>query len=411
MNIWIVSSGEPLPIDGNPRLRRMGMLSQILVQRGHEVHWFASTFHHYKKMNRFDNDKIIKTKDNLFMHLLYIKGYQKNVSLKRLKSQKEIANKFSIIAEDQKNSPDIILTTLAPLELSKAATEFGAKYSIPVVTDIRDLWPEIYKEVVPRWAKSIITPYIWYSNNKLKKILRKSTSVIGVTPNFLDYALKTANIQKREYDRVFYTSYKKRNLDRSNEEVENSWLKYNIKYDDFIVLFLGNFGKQFELTPVIEAASYNSNIKFVLCGLGENLEDVKLKAKDKENIIFPGWIDENEINTILSIADIGVAPYRNSINFTGNTPNKFGEYLSASLPILVGIPGIMKDLLESFNCGYFYKDSKDLGEKINNLYNDRISLKNMSLNASKLYDQKFNAQIVYPKLADHIERIAKTNRK
>lgn len=52
MNIWIVSEGEPLPIDGESvRLRRMGQLSQLLSEKGHDVHWFCSNYHHYKKKN------------------------------------------------------------------------------------------------------------------------------------------------------------------------------------------------------------------------------------------------------------------------------------------------------------------------------------------------------------------------
>ena len=53
MKVWIVSTGEPLPIDGeNVRLRRMGSLAEYLVKRGNEVVWFSSSFEHYKKHQR-----------------------------------------------------------------------------------------------------------------------------------------------------------------------------------------------------------------------------------------------------------------------------------------------------------------------------------------------------------------------
>ena len=46
---------------------------------------------------------------------------------------------------------------------------------------------------------------------------------------------------------------------------------------------------------------------------------------------------------------------KDSKNFRLNAPNKFGEYLSASLPILVSVSGIMSELLSENECGYYQK--------------------------------------------------------
>ena len=38
MRVWLVTIGEPLPIDGtNERLCRTGILANMLVKRGHKV--------------------------------------------------------------------------------------------------------------------------------------------------------------------------------------------------------------------------------------------------------------------------------------------------------------------------------------------------------------------------------------
>ena len=65
------------------------------------------------------------------------------------------------------------------------------------------------------------------------------------------------------------------------------------------------------------------------------------------------------------------------MNFRLNAPNKFGEYLSASLPILVSVSGIMSELLLENDCGYEYKSSDELIDLINKYYESDELQKNM----------------------------------
>lgn len=410
MNVWIVSDGEPLPTDeGKVRLRRMGMLSSILSGEGHEVHWFSSSFHHYKKVQRCNEDKDITVSNNFIIHLLRTNGYKKNISFQRICHYKNLAKKFLLYTKYYKK-PDIILATMAPLELSKAAIGYGEQNSIPVVIDIRDLWPEIFDEVVPWWGKVFIRPYILSCKKQLEIILKKSTSIIGVTPNFLKYGLSIAKLEKRVFDEVFYTSYKPRDFSVHMENFEEQWAFLGLRRTDFIIVFLGNFGRQYILEPIINTAEklkQFNNIKFVLCGVGEYLNDIRKKSSHLDNVILPGWIEEEQILSLLATSSIGIAPYRNSINFTHNTPNKFGEYLSASLPVLLGIDGIMADLVYEYNCGATYKDADELALIIENLYYDKKLLKSMSENAYRLYNEKFNSDKVYVELSKHLQDIVK----
>ncbi|WP_047983557.1 glycosyltransferase family 4 protein [Ornithinibacillus californiensis] len=409
MNVWIVSDGEPLPTDeGNVRLRRMGLLSEILYQNGHEVHWFSSAFHHYKKKHRSNYDKDIKVKNNYTVHLLNTKGYRNNVSIARILHHKELSRKFSLNTKTY-DKPDIIVATLAPLELSRAAIQYGEYNNVPVIIDIRDLWPEIFNEVVPTWGKTLIKPYIWICKSKLSTILRKSTAMIGVTPQFLDYGLSVAKINKREFDEVFYTSYKPRDISGHLNSFNKHWSKFGLKNNDFIVVFLGNFGRQFVIEPIIEAADKlkaHKNIKFVLCGVGESLDKIKKLSSNLENVVLPGWIEEEQILSLLAASSIGIAPYRNSINFTKNTPNKFGEYLSASIPVVLGVNGIMADLVSEYECGDVYSDSDELVKILESLYSNRKRLTKMSESAYQLYNEKFNADKVYGELSRYLQEVS-----
>ena len=94
MNIWIFFIGETLPIDEKKRLWRYGTLADELVSRGHNVvHWVPS-FNHAEKRQRSQNDKVICLDGNYSLRLLYVKGYEKNISLRRILFNKLLGQAF-----------------------------------------------------------------------------------------------------------------------------------------------------------------------------------------------------------------------------------------------------------------------------------------------------------------------------
>lgn len=349
---------------------------------------------------------MIQYESNMFFHLYKGVNYKKNVSISRMIHHKKIAKKFVKDAEENAK-PDLIIATMAPLEFSKAATDFANKYDIPVVVDIRDLWPEIYNEVVPSWGKKIIAPYIKLSKKRLKKILNNATSLVAVTDGFLDYGLKIAERKKTDKDVVFHTSY---TIDSDIiANFDDEWAKYEIEKEAFIISFMGNFGKQFELKPIFEVAKSfekNKSIKFVICGTGENYEYFKNNYGDLDNVIMPGWIEGKQIKSLLSNTNIGIAPYRDSKNFRLNAPNKFGEYLSYGLPILVSVPGEMEGLLDKYSCGKRYSNSLELKKAIETIYTDERRMNNMKKNAKQLYNDYFNSHVVYDNFSDYLVILA-----
>ena len=99
-------------------------------------------------------------------------------------------------------------------------------------------------------------------------------------------------------------------------------------------------------------------------------------------------------------SDFALAPYIPIDNFKMHVPNKIIEYLSEYLPILYSVSGEMDILLK--NCGLRYDPScknkefffENLVSKI--LY-DKYLLRDMSINAEKLFKDEFKAETVYKK--------------
>lgn len=408
MKIWIISVGEPLPIDGkNTRLRRMGNLAECISENGHHVEWFSVSFDHYKKIQRCSKDSEILIKDNYKMHIIRTNGYKKNISISRI-IQHKLSGRNIYKKMFKLEKPDIIIASMEPLEVSYVVSKYGVENSVPVVIDVRDLWPEIYYEVIPPKMHFILEFYMKICRRTLRKTMSNAYSIVGLSKSFLEYGLKFANRKQENQDRVFPIAYPNYKYSTYKDTLNKYWVGYNFNEKDFLIVFFGNFGKQFDFENIIEASKLllkNDKIKFVLCGTGVQLENIK-KRTDK-NVIFPGWIEKDQILSLAANASVGIAPYINSINYTQNTPNKFGEYLSASLPILVSVPGDMENLLIKNECGYSYKSGEDLAELIENYFNDKNKLNLHSQNARKLYDKEFNGDIIYKKILDYLIDIKK----
>lgn len=412
MRIWLVKAGEALPNDKTmDRLRRMGLIAAELANRGHQVTWFNSTFYHARKLQRYHKDTLLTISKNYRIILIRANGYKHNVSFGRLIHHFITARKFRIIASKLKK-PDIILCSMPTIELAEEAVRYGRKNNILTVVDIRDLWPDIYGEMLPRKISFLIRPYVRYSRRRLKKLLAEATAITSITSSFLHWGLAYAGRSRSFYDRVFYMGYMGKVGDNNcvypQENKSGEWDSYHPEAYDFIVCFFGTLGRQFNFEPLIKAAEqllYDKNIKFMICGDGECLTKLKEQTCHLDNMIYTGWINEKQIQYLLRIAAVGLAPYRESMNFTMNIPNKFAEYLSASIPVLLGIEGEMGNMAEHYGCGYVYRTGEQLAEYIVKLKEEPDLRKSMCENAGRLFKERFDAEIVYSNMVTYLEEV------
>ena len=411
MRLWIVSVGEPLPVDGvNTRLRRMGNLALFASKQDVHVEWFSVSFDHYKKVQRCKNDADFEISNKFILHLVDSVPYKRNVSLARIRHHKE-AGKAIYNRMKACEKPDVIIASMEPLEVSNAAVTYAQQNNVPCIVDVRDLWPEIYYDVIPRSLHWALDFYVKACAKMLNYTMGHCDSIVGLSNGFLEYGLKYAKRERTSNDAVYPIAYPCNDYSVYKEKLQEYWGKYGIQETDFLVIFLGNFGDQFKFGEIIEASKHFEsvhNIKFVLCGNGKHEEEVKKTVGS--NVIIPGWIEKEQIFSLMANASIGIAPYINSMNYRLNTPNKFGEYLSAGLPIAVSVSGEMEDLLNQHECGSVYRDATDLIELIEKYYHNDELLSQHSANARALYENLFNADNSNQKLLDHIIKISKSKR-
>ena len=81
-------------------------------------------------------------------------GYSSNVSLARFRDHRQVAERFAAAAAAEPRRPDIIVAGLPTIELCLESTRYGKQRGVPVVLDMRDMWPDVFLELLPPALRS-----------------------------------------------------------------------------------------------------------------------------------------------------------------------------------------------------------------------------------------------------------------
>jgi glycosyltransferase involved in cell wall biosynthesis len=416
MRVWLVTVGEPLPTDGGTdRLLRAGILADLVHRRGHDVTWWTSTFDHVRKHHRFESDTTLDIKPGYRMILLHGAAYTKDVSLRRIANHWGTARAFARLAEAEV-PPDVVLCSLPTLELSVAATAYGRRHGVPVLLDVRDLWPDVIVDYAPRPARWLARLLLAPMERQARAACRAATGVLGTTPEYVEWGLRRAGRDKGEFDRNFPMAYVASEPPADAlAAAEAFWRQRGLgpEWPAFIACFCGRIGHHNDIDTVVEAArrlqALGKDCRFVLCGTGSKLEYHRDIAKDLSNVMFPGWVGAAEIWTLMRHSAVGLAPLREIDNYTYNLPNKPAEYFSAGLPVMTSLnTGVLRDLLDRHDCGLVYQNGAPdtLVESLVALIDDPDRRRRMSANALDLYRRSFVAEAVYGGLIDFLETVA-----
>ncbi len=415
MRVWLVTVGEPLSSDAEGvRLHRAGILANLLAQRGHDVVWWTSTFDHTHKRHRADADVREVLDTGVDIRMLHGCGYRRNVSLRRVLDHILVAKHF-VRAVKSEPKPDVILCSLPTLELSVATVRYAKAAGVPAVIDVRDLWPDLFEEVVPIWARRALRPLLFPMRRQARLACQGATAITGNAPDMVAWGLRMANRTAGFFDREFPFGYVNKPL---SEEQRNKaltfWTEHGIipEKDQFTVCYFGVLGRHHEFETVIEAARILENarkpFRFVLCGIGERLEYIKTQVTQLQSVYLPGWVGALEIRTLMEMSQVGLAPFKSNVGYTGNMPNKPIEYLSGGLPIVSTLQGYLRTFLEMYDCGITCAngDAAGLAQTLAALADDSARLKTMSDNARKVFAERFEAEKVYGDMISYLTDVA-----
>ncbi|MGK2962835.1 MAG: glycosyltransferase family 4 protein [Gemmatimonadaceae bacterium] len=406
MRIWLIQIGEPLPIDGEaPRLLRTGIMASLLAERGHDVTWWCTTFNHWTKSHRFPIDTTLKPAPRYRLRLLHSPGYSRNVSIARIVDHRILARRFRREIE-REATPDLILCSFPTIEMAEIATRFARKQGIPVIVDVRDVWPDAFLNFLPSTLKPLGRLLLRGMYRQARRALKQSDAIVAVSESYLQWGLHLAQRERSPADAVFPLGYQRANPSAGELQAAAKRLRNaGVDPDRTICWFIGTFGRTYDIATVIEVARRlqernDHRAQFVLSGDGGRLEECRDLAAGVDNVVFTGWLNSTEIEWMMTAASIGLAAYVRDA--PQSLPNKIFEYLSAGLPVVSSLGDEAARVLMANQCGVTYTpgDPDSLLRSLRPLLEDPALLAAMSSAAQRTFDDSYSTQRIYDPFID-----------
>lgn len=255
--------------------------------------------------------------------------------------------------------PDVIYASSPELFSTAVALLFGRKRNIPVIVEIRDLWPESVVEYTSLTARNPIIKILY----RLERwIYSKADRLIYTFEGGKDYVVKkgwdTGNGGPVDISKIGYVNngvdlaaFKK---DVENHIVEDSVLDSNL----FKVVYTGSVRRVNSIWLLVETArvlkeNHIDDVAIVIYGDGTERAGLEQLSKDYglENIFFRNRIDKKYVPSILSRSSLNIfVGEDDAMNQYGLSLNKLFDYMAAGKPILTNMESGYDNLLK-YSCG------------------------------------------------------------
>ena len=407
MNLLIYT--QYFPPETNAPANRWGYFAKYLANQNHKITVLTSFPNHPlgRILNGYKNQWYFKEeKDNMgiIRTWTYISVSRKFIS--RLFNYFSFAFSSCINSFSIKNI-DIIIASSPPLSVAIIGAIIAKKKRIPLILDLRDIWPEaavstgyikkgFLYHLAEKWEKRCY--------KQAQKILVNSSAVFEELKNIKGVPSSKLELIPNGADLEFFKEIN--DNDKINED-------YNIK-NKFVVLYTGLLGFAQAPEVMIDAAKIlenNKDIVFLIVGGGPLKKDLESKIKNLklDNVILSGQRPREEMPIFVSRGDICLIPYKNSSTFQKNVPSKMFDYMASGKPIIINLEGAASDIIEKAQAGLVIEpeNTSALAKAIEQLYNNKFLRKKMGDLGRSYVEKYYDKKEISKQLETILENVAK----
>lgn len=400
--VLLVNNVIYLPGEGGYK-RTMFMLD-MMKNMGYEVTLITGDFNHYKKEAR-DIEKFRRDYPEYeHIEFLHMPVYKKNVSFKRIYSEKYWAREFKKWLKKNIDRFDVIF--FSDIDYNLPVDKICNDHHVKKIIDIRDLRPEVFRVIV----KNELLYKIIFFPMKLKadKAYACADELVAVSQEYLDRGLQ-ANRKSKNPVVVYLGS----TLDKFFAGVEKYSSEIEKPTGEKWVTYAGTLGESYDLFTLIDAAKIiqkqgRENVRFKILGQGPDEEKLReyAEANNVNNIDWIGFQPYEKMAAYLCKSDITVNALKK--NASQSIINKVADYFAAGIPILNGSScREMQEMVTKYNVGYNYEaeDAKSLSESMIQLLDNPEQCAFFGANAKKLALEKFDRRKSYLDILKLIDEV------
>lgn len=227
----------------------------------------------------------------------------------------------------------------------------------PWIMEVRDLWPESIKAVSAMKADSKVFTFLEWIEGWLYK---RAASIVVVTDTFkerlVEWGVNTDKIHIVKNGVL---------LDKFGFIPKNNELLSELNLENkFVIGYIGTHGMAHKLDFIVETAAKmkNERIHFLFIGNGAEKEKIRSLAIQLkiENCTFLDSVSKDKINDYISITDVSLVPLKKSDTFKTVIPSKIFENAAMQKPILLGVEGEAKRIIEKYKAGICFEPENEI---------------------------------------------------
>lgn len=299
---------------------------------------------------------------------------------------------------------DVIVATSPQFFTALAGRTLSFWKRKPWIMEVRDLWPESVKTV----GAMKDNLFIRYFEKEEGWCYQSATRIVTVTDNF-----KTIIRKRGIAEDKIQVVKNGANFDLYKPKPKNEDLLKRLCLENKLILgYIGTLGMAHKLDFIIDCAKQmqksHPSLHFLFIGDGAEKGNLlqKIKTEAINNVTILDSVLKNEVSAYLSILDAAIINLKKSKLFTNVIPSKIFETSAMEIPILLGVDGEARSIIEEYEAGVFYEpeNEKDFIEKTDLLFSNPEQIESYKSGCRKLA-QDFDRKILANKMLRVIEEI------
>ena len=286
---------------------------------------------------------------------------------------------------------DLVMGTSPPIFQGLSALVVARLKRVPLVFEVRDLWPDFAVEMGVLRNRLLIAGARW-----LERFLYRQARLLVV--NSPAYVVHIAAKGVPESDIAFVPNGV--DVAMFDPAADGAHIRRQLGLEGKVVaLYAGAHGQANDLTTLLEAAQRiqaqgRGEVAFVLVGDGREKPNLIACARELglTNVHFVDAQPKARMPEFLAAADVCVAILQNIPMFTTTYPNKVFDYMAAGRPVVLAIDGVIRQVVEEGGAGVFVPpgDPAALAEAVLRLASDPEGCARMGASGRRYVEQHFD---------------------
>jgi colanic acid biosynthesis glycosyl transferase WcaI len=247
--------------------------------------------------------------------------------------------------------PDVVIATSPQLLVGLAGWWIARWMRVPFIFEVRDLWPE-----------SLVAVGVGSENSVLHKLLgavagflyRHAQKIVVVTAAFKEHLIRHWQVPSEKIA-VVENGVEADLFSPTNVEPE---LRRQLGMGGrFVACYVGTMGLAHGLDTLLEAATKlqaeRPEALFLLVGEGADKQRIQALAQELglKNLLFIDQQPRERIPAFINASDVCLVLLKRTDLFKTVIPTKMLEFLSCAKPVILGVDGQARQLLEEAGGG------------------------------------------------------------